>query len=60
VGRVRSAVWAARQARSEAYFIALAVGEILQKTGSHALIFVVAASSYFVALVLIQLLAPKI
>jgi ACS family hexuronate transporter-like MFS transporter len=40
--------------------IALAVGEILQKTGSYALIFVVAASSYLVALLVIQLLAPRL
>jgi ACS family hexuronate transporter-like MFS transporter len=39
---------------------ALAVGEILQKTGSYALIFVVAASSYLVALLVIQLLAPRL
>jgi ACS family hexuronate transporter-like MFS transporter len=40
--------------------IALAVGEILQKTGSYALIFVVSASSYLVALLVIQLLAPRL
>jgi ACS family hexuronate transporter-like MFS transporter len=40
--------------------IALAVGEILQKTGSYALIFIVAASSYLVALLVIQLLAPRL
>ena len=40
--------------------IALAVGEILQKTGSYALIFVVAASAYLVALLVIQLLAPRL
>ncbi|MFY8269072.1 MAG: MFS transporter, partial [Terrimicrobiaceae bacterium] len=40
--------------------IALAVGEILQKTGSYALIFGVAASAYLVALLVIQLLAPRL
>ena len=40
--------------------IALAVGAILQKTGSYAPIFVMAASAYLVALVFIQLLAPKL
>jgi ACS family hexuronate transporter-like MFS transporter len=40
--------------------IALADGEILQKTGSYALIFVVSASSYLVALLVIQLLAPRL
>ena len=40
--------------------IALVVGAILQKTGSYAPIFVMAASAYLVALVFIQLLAPKL
>ena len=40
--------------------IALAVGEILQKTGSYALIFGVAASAYLVALLVIQLLSPRL
>ena len=40
--------------------IALVVGAILQKTGSYAPIFVIAASAYLVALVFIQLLAPKL
>ena len=40
--------------------IALVVGAILQETGSYAPIFVIAASAYLVALVFIQLLAPKL
>jgi len=40
--------------------IALAVGEILQKTGSYALIFIAAASFYLLALGIIQALAPKL
>ena len=40
--------------------IALAVGEILQKTGNYALIFGVAASAYLVALLVIQLLSPRL
>jgi nitrate/nitrite transporter NarK len=40
--------------------IALAVGEILQRTGSYAPIFIIAGSAYPVALTVIHLLAPKI
>jgi ACS family hexuronate transporter-like MFS transporter len=40
--------------------IALAVGEILQKTGSYVLIFLAAASFYLLALGIIQALAPKL
>jgi ACS family hexuronate transporter-like MFS transporter len=40
--------------------IALAVGEILQKTGSYVLIFLAAASFYLFALGIIQSLAPKL
>jgi ACS family hexuronate transporter-like MFS transporter len=40
--------------------IALVVGAILQETGSYAPIFVIAASAYLVAVVFIQLLAPKL
>jgi ACS family hexuronate transporter-like MFS transporter len=40
--------------------IALVVGEILQRTGSYVLIFLVAGSAYLVALAVIHVLAPKI
>ncbi|MEI7780640.1 MAG: MFS transporter, partial [Planctomycetota bacterium] len=40
--------------------IALVVGAILQKTGSYVPIFVMAASAYLVALVIIQLLVPRL
>ena len=40
--------------------IALVVGEFLEKTGSYAPIFVMAASAYLVALVIIQLLVPQL
>ncbi|MFZ4637253.1 MAG: MFS transporter [Pirellulales bacterium] len=40
--------------------IALVVGAILQKTGSYVPIFVMAASAYLVALVIIQLLVPQL
>jgi len=40
--------------------IALVVGEILQKTGSYVPIFVMAASAYLVALLIIQLLVPRL
>ena len=41
-------------------FIALIVGEILQRTGSYFLIFIIAGSAYLVALLLIHLLAPRL
>lgn len=41
-------------------FIALIVGEILQRTGSYIPIFVIAGSAYLVALLLIHLLAPRL
>ncbi|MEQ1861368.1 MAG: MFS transporter [Chthoniobacteraceae bacterium] len=40
--------------------IALVVGEILQTTGSYVPIFIIAGSAYLAALLLIQLLAPKL
>ena len=40
--------------------MALVVGEFLEKTGSYAPIFVMAASAYLVALVIIQLLVPQL
>jgi ACS family hexuronate transporter-like MFS transporter len=40
--------------------IALIVGAVLQKTGSYAPIFVMAASAYLVALTVIQLLVPRL
>jgi len=40
--------------------IALAVGEILQRTGSYVPIFIIAGSAYLVALVVVHLLAPKL
>ncbi len=40
--------------------IALIVGEILQKTGSYAPIFIIAGSAYLVALLIIHLLAPRL
>jgi ACS family hexuronate transporter-like MFS transporter len=39
--------------------IALVVGEILQRTGSYFLIFLIAGSAYLVALLLIHLLIPR-
>jgi len=41
-------------------FIALIVGEILQRTGSYVSIFIIAGSAYLVALTIIHLLAPKL
>jgi MFS transporter, ACS family, hexuronate transporter len=40
--------------------IALVVGEILQRTGSYVIIFVIAGSAYLVALLIIHLLAPRL
>ncbi len=40
--------------------IALVVGEILQRTGSYAAIFIIAGSAYLMALLIIHLLAPKL
>ncbi len=39
--------------------IALAVGQILQRTGSYVSIFIIAGSAYLVALLVIHLLAPR-
>ena len=41
-------------------FIALIVGEILQRTGSYVPIFLIAGSAYLVALVVIHLLVPRL
>ena len=41
-------------------FIALIVGEILQRTGSYVPIFIIAGSAYLVALTIIHLLAPRL
>ena len=41
-------------------FIALIVGEILQKTGSYVPIFIIAGSAYLVALLFIHILAPRL
>ena len=41
-------------------FIAKAAGYILQWTGSYLYLFIIAGSSYLIALLLIQLLAPKL
>jgi ACS family hexuronate transporter-like MFS transporter len=41
-------------------FIAKAAGYILQWTGSYLYLFVIAGVSYLVALLLIQLLAPRL
>ena len=41
-------------------FIALIVGEILQKTGSYVPIFIIAGSAYLVALLIIHVLAPRL
>ena len=41
-------------------FIALIVGEILQKTGSYVPIFIIAGSAYLVALLIIHILAPRL
>jgi ACS family hexuronate transporter-like MFS transporter len=40
--------------------IALAVGEILQRTGSYVPIFIIAGSAYLVALLIVHLLAPRL
>ncbi len=40
--------------------IALAVGEILQRTGSYVPIFIIAGSTYLLALLIVHLLAPKL
>lgn len=41
-------------------FIALIVGEILQRTGSYVPIFIIAGSAYLVALTVIHLLVPRL
>ena len=41
-------------------FIALIVGEILQRTGSYVPIFIIAGSAYLVALAIIHLLVPQL
>ena len=41
-------------------FIALIVGEILQKTGSYVPIFMMAGSAYLVALLVIHILSPRL
>ena len=41
-------------------FIAMLVGAVLQATGSYVPIFILAGSTYLVALLLIQLLVPKL
>ena len=41
-------------------FIALIVGEILQKTGSYVPIFIMAGSAYLIALLAIHILAPRL
>jgi ACS family hexuronate transporter-like MFS transporter len=40
--------------------IALIVGEILARTKSYFIIFIIAGSAYLIALAIIQLLAPKL
>lgn len=40
--------------------IALAVGEILQRTGSYVPIFIIAGSAYLAALLIVHLLAPRL
>jgi ACS family hexuronate transporter-like MFS transporter len=40
--------------------IALAVGEILQRTGSYVSIFIIAGSTYLLALGVIHMLAPQL
>jgi ACS family hexuronate transporter-like MFS transporter len=40
--------------------VAKAVGYILERTGSYVLIFVMAGMAYLVALVFVQLLAPRL
>jgi ACS family hexuronate transporter-like MFS transporter len=40
--------------------IALVVGEILQRTGSYVPIFIIAGSTYLVALLVVHLLAPRL
>ncbi len=41
-------------------FIALIVGEILQRTGSYVPIFLIAGSAYLIALIVIHLLVPRL
>ena len=41
-------------------FIALIVGEILQRTGSYVPIFLIAGSAYLIALAVVHLLAPQL
>ncbi len=41
-------------------FIALIVGEILQRTGSYVPIFIIAGSAYLIALTVVHLLAPQL
>jgi ACS family hexuronate transporter-like MFS transporter len=43
-----------------AMFAAMAVGYILQWTGSYVLIFLIAGSAYLLAFLLVQVLAPNI
>lgn len=41
-------------------FIALLVGEILQRTGNYVIIFIIAGSAYLIALALVHLLVPRL
>jgi ACS family hexuronate transporter-like MFS transporter len=41
-------------------FIALLVGEILQRTGSYLPIFIIAGSAYLFALLVVHALVPKV
>ena len=41
-------------------FIARVVAEILQRTGSYVPIFIIACAAYLVALLLVQLLTPRL
>ena len=41
-------------------FIALVVGEILQRTGSYVTIFIIAGSAYLLALGVIHTLSPRL
>jgi len=40
--------------------LALVVGEVLQRTGKYDVLWIIAASAYLVALLVIHLLAPRL
>lgn len=46
--------------RSSSIITSLAVGEILQRTGSDVPIFIIAGSAYLIALLIVHLLVPNL